>query len=273
MEKFLALADTKSFSAAARRLRVTQPAITLAVASLEHSLNCKLVARNGAHIELTHEGNIVADTARHMRQTYSTMEAQLHNAADSVRRIGVIDTVARLLFPPEPSIAKTEDEIRIDNSTRIIDWVAQGIVDTGIITAQSKALGRRFHTIALNPEPFVLVHAKPHAITDVITDWLACNADSTSFAIFSRALKDHGITATPILYCTSMELLLDLARAGKGTALLPKHMAEADIASSQLHPLAEFTVERPLWLISRRGSEPHYLNALAADVNARIISA
>jgi DNA-binding transcriptional LysR family regulator len=44
-KKFLAVAETGSFSAAAKKLHVTQPAITLAIGSLERAFGVKLYTR------------------------------------------------------------------------------------------------------------------------------------------------------------------------------------------------------------------------------------
>ena len=69
-----------------------------------------------------------------------------------------------------------------------------------------------------------------------------------------------------------MELLLDLARADKGAALLPRHMTRDAISAQELYDIGGFTIERPLWLIVRRGDEPTYLNTLAAEINAQLLS-
>src|SRR6185437_309706 len=76
--KFLAVAETGSFSAAAGRLRVTQPAITIAVASLEHSLGVKLYVRRHKPLELTAEGRAVVEAARKIAREDDTMRAALH---------------------------------------------------------------------------------------------------------------------------------------------------------------------------------------------------
>ncbi len=75
--KFLALAETGSFSAAARSLRVTQPAVSLAVVSLEHALGVRLYVRRNRPIVLTPEGEIVAKSAQGMRAEFDHMRAAL----------------------------------------------------------------------------------------------------------------------------------------------------------------------------------------------------
>ena len=56
LQAFLAVADTGSVQAAARRLHVTQPSVSAAVAALERELGADLLERQGRVIRLTPAG-------------------------------------------------------------------------------------------------------------------------------------------------------------------------------------------------------------------------
>ena len=53
---FLMVAETTSFSRAAEKLFITQPAISKRIATLEDSLDCKLFDRLGKKVQLTQAG-------------------------------------------------------------------------------------------------------------------------------------------------------------------------------------------------------------------------
>ena len=53
---FLMVAETQSFSRAAEKLFLTQPAISKRIATLEDSLDCQLFDRLGKNIQLTQAG-------------------------------------------------------------------------------------------------------------------------------------------------------------------------------------------------------------------------
>ncbi len=53
---FLMVAETQSFSRAAEKLFITQPAISKRIATLETSLDCKLFDRLGKRVQLTQAG-------------------------------------------------------------------------------------------------------------------------------------------------------------------------------------------------------------------------
>jgi DNA-binding transcriptional LysR family regulator len=75
---FNAVARHRSFSAAARALRMTQPGLTKAVRRLEASLQCALFVRLPRGVALTEQGQALL---RHASQ----LEIQLQDARDEVR--------------------------------------------------------------------------------------------------------------------------------------------------------------------------------------------
>ena len=64
LKAFQAVADKGSFSEAASRLFITQPAISKRIAALELQLNCKLFDRIGRSVHLTQAGEILLPKAR-----------------------------------------------------------------------------------------------------------------------------------------------------------------------------------------------------------------
>lgn len=55
---FSAVAELLSFTAAARRLRVSQPSVTRQIAALEHELGLQVLRRSKQHVELTDAGRV-----------------------------------------------------------------------------------------------------------------------------------------------------------------------------------------------------------------------
>ena len=66
---FLAVADEGSFSAAARKLGVSQPAVSLQISALEQMLGFSLFER-GPVLRLTPSGETFRDYARRIQQAY-----------------------------------------------------------------------------------------------------------------------------------------------------------------------------------------------------------
>lgn len=63
---FVAAAEEENFSAAARKLHLSQPAVSFQIQSLEQHLNVQLFHRDGRHITLTEAGHELLPLAREM---------------------------------------------------------------------------------------------------------------------------------------------------------------------------------------------------------------
>ena len=66
LEVFLAAAETENFSAAARKLHLTQPAVSQQIQSLEKRLQLDLFQRDGKRITLTEAGQALVPMAREL---------------------------------------------------------------------------------------------------------------------------------------------------------------------------------------------------------------
>ncbi|GAA1859682.1 LysR family transcriptional regulator [Asanoa iriomotensis] len=64
LRTFVAVAEERSFSRAATRLRTAQSAVSRTVQALERELGNPLFARTNHHVELTKLGHATLDTAR-----------------------------------------------------------------------------------------------------------------------------------------------------------------------------------------------------------------
>ena len=95
-----AVADTGSFSAAARRLHTVQSNVSTHVARLERELGAVLVDRTTG--TMTAEGEVVVDRARRVQHEIESLRADvasmLHEVSGPVR-LGCIGTVSRWLVP------------------------------------------------------------------------------------------------------------------------------------------------------------------------------
>jgi DNA-binding transcriptional LysR family regulator len=270
--KFLAVADTGSFSAAAKQLHVTQPAITIAVASLEHSLGVKLYVRRRAPIELTPEGRVVVEAARSIAQVDDEMRTTLLKVLPpQQRQIGLIDSIAHLLYAsPTGRLLLGNVEVMVDNSRRILREIADGTLELGVITGQPAPLGPELTVRKLHNEEFVFVASPEHTSADTgrIDDWLATNRDSTSYQYFTQQFILKGLRVTPVFYSASMELLRDMAIAGKGTALLPRHIVHESLEKGSLKVIKTKPIYRPIWVVTRSSDRSSTAKKFAAQASA-----
>lgn len=79
LEDFIALAGTRSFSQAAEKRFVTQPAFSRRIRSLEDALGLTLVNRQRTPVELTEAGQLFLVTARSVVEQLGQVVRHLHH--------------------------------------------------------------------------------------------------------------------------------------------------------------------------------------------------
>jgi DNA-binding transcriptional LysR family regulator len=133
MEAFVLVVDSGSFSAAARRLNVGQPAISKSVAHLEERLGVKLLVRSKRGLAPTEAGLNFYERARRSIQEADEAELSARGAGRGLSgklRICAAVTFARIhLMPRLPEFLARHPDLELDVmlDDRNIDLVQEGV--------------------------------------------------------------------------------------------------------------------------------------------------
>mgnify|MGYP000527697739 CR=1 FL=1 len=106
---FLSVAELQSFSEAAEKLHLTQPAVSKRIATLEKQLDCRLFDRIGRHVHLTEAGRSLLPVAQRVLQELRNARRQINDLRGTVAgRLTMGIANARLLADGE-QIYNAED--------------------------------------------------------------------------------------------------------------------------------------------------------------------
>src|SRR5215467_8921920 len=103
MEAFVLVVDTGSFSAAARRLNVGQPAVSKLIAQLEERLGVKLLVRSTRGLNATEAGLKFYEHARRSIEEAEEAELAARGAGSALAgklRVSAPVTFARIVLMP-----------------------------------------------------------------------------------------------------------------------------------------------------------------------------
>jgi DNA-binding transcriptional LysR family regulator len=141
---FCAVVERKSFSQAAERLGVTQPAVSLQVRSLEKRLGRKLLDRSGRRVEPTEAGAALYRSAQRMLQLEEQLVDELQ-AADGGELGGTLhvgastgpgSTVVPVLLcefhRANPGVAVS---LSISDTQSVVERVAERELELGVVGA------------------------------------------------------------------------------------------------------------------------------------------
>ena len=146
---FCEVVDRKSFSQAAERLGVTQPAVSLQIRSLEKRLGTKLLDRSGRRVEPTESGQRLYRAAQRMLSVEGQLFEELAGEDGALRgeltlgaSTGPGGTVVPVLLGefqrehPELTVA-----LSISDTNRVIEQVAERELELGIVGASPRHRG------------------------------------------------------------------------------------------------------------------------------------
>ena len=268
LHALIAIAETGSLSAAARRLRLTQPALTASLQRLEVAVGVGLVARHSRGAVLTEEGQYVLQKARDVVHDVGQI-ALVHDSlalepAGEVR-LGLPTTVAGGLIPELiPLMQARYPQIRLHvveaMSGVLQEQLQLGRLDLAVLFDSAPWAGLRC-TPLLTETLYLLVPANhPLAALPAVdletVAALSLVLPSVANSIRKRiemACHAKGLTLTVLADVDSLPGLLGLVRAGYCT-VLPKYLAKGEIDAGGI---VAVIVENPtlrwmLYLATRR---------------------
>jgi len=150
---FVAVVEKKSFSQAAERLGVTQPAVSLQIQALEKRLGVQLVDRSGRRVEPTEAGQRFYRNAQRVLAAEQQLFDELDEGDRLVGRLelgastgpggSVVPVVLAELARtnPELSVALT-----VADTHRIVELVADRAVELGVV-----GFAKRHRSVAFEP--------------------------------------------------------------------------------------------------------------------------
>lgn len=155
LEYLKALVHHGSFSQAAKKLRITQPALSLQIRKLEEEVEFQLLDRRKRPIQLTPEGEIFFQKAIEIIKMVNDLKQVSLEMSDDIKgflRIGIIPTLAPYLVPLfiynlNKSYPHLQLEITELKTEEIIRQVKMGTLDCGVLSTPVFAVGVLFERL------------------------------------------------------------------------------------------------------------------------------
>jgi len=170
---FHSVAQHSSFTAAARRLQLTQPTLSLQVKSLEKELGVQLLERTSKRVALTREGEVLFDLASRLFDTEREMETIFHDRTllEPTRlTVATNQSVAAHILPARLEVytkrfPKVEINIHNMRTGDIVTSVLNGSTDVGIVLIDPAVSGLTARKVL--PYEMVLVTPRDHPLSMV----------------------------------------------------------------------------------------------------------
>jgi len=238
------------FRAAAEKLKLTQPAVSMRMRELERVVGGPLFVHEKHRVKLSALGRDLAAYAERLMSFTREGERQLI-APRSLRglvRIGVADSYAltdlpEVLLEIERRYPEVRIEIDVDFSAKLDRRLARGELDLAILTSPTPGPDIRaepLQDLRLRWVAGRRVKLPPGAVTPqslreqpILTN----PAPSHLFATIRSWFATAGVEPQRLNTCNSLTVMARLAAAGFGVTLVPIDVFRAEIAAGDLRVL------------------------------------
>lgn len=260
---FNTVADEGGMSRAAKKLHISQPTVSQAVAELEKYYGVKLFERLSQKIYLTKEGELMLSFSRHILDSFEQMEdAVSHIAEKPSLRIGCSVSVGiclmnDILDEAKKRMPECEINVLVANSSDVEQAILNNEVDLGIVEGILKS--KDLNLTSVCEDELVIVCGKDHRLSkekkitlDMLEgqDYISRESGSTERNQIEKIFEDHGISLKRVFSSTSTEAIKNAVIRGHGIAVFSKKVVEKECREGTLVilPLEGHTVKREIHL-------------------------
>jgi DNA-binding transcriptional LysR family regulator len=227
--------DLGSFSAAAQRLEISQPAVSLQMRELERRLGIRLIERVGRRVTATAAGDELLDHARRIDgAVMAALDAMMRHSEGTVGRVrlGTGATACIYFLPPilrslRSKFPGLDIVVSTGNTSAILKSIEENKIDIGLVTLP--APGRVFEVSPVLDDEFVLLaqgavvqHAgkiTPSALAKL--PLILYESGAHTRVLIDQWAMRAGISLKPVMELGSVEAIKEVVGAGFGCGVIP----------------------------------------------------
>lgn len=245
-------AREKNITRAAEILCITQPAVTMQIKALEHTLGLKLIRKSGKDFQLTEVGGVLFAYTVRIFDIVEEMEHSLKGHTDLTKgslTLGTTRSFARHLMPRllsrfQERYPGVRLSLKVGSSQEIADGLVSFKYDLGIIGRLS--YGGKLKAMPYTKEEFCVVTPSHHrfakqetiSLQDLQNEPIIIRepGSGSRYAILSL-LRSHNITPSFLVEAGSVEFIKEYVIQGRGISILYRPEVEREVNMGLMHCL------------------------------------
>ena len=240
LNTFITVVEKNSFSAAAKTLGLSQPAVSFQVQAIEKELGAPLLERRGAGLTLTPAGEETLVSAGRIIKTYQELLSFITEARETVTGRLVLEAstipgeflVPRFIAEFKKTYPQVEITLNISDSGQVIQRLSAHEADIGFIGALPAKLPKGMSSEPFAEDVLTLVIPASHALAGrkqvsikslFSQPFIMREKGSGTRATFVNALVKAGLKPsdlTVVLELDGNQAVLSAVEAGLGVAVI-----------------------------------------------------
>ncbi|WP_461390020.1 selenium metabolism-associated LysR family transcriptional regulator [Desulfosporosinus fructosivorans] len=259
---FCMVTRLQSFSKAAKKLHMSQPAVSTHVKNLEEYYQGQLFDRTPQGVTLTKAGEVFHTYALRLLEVQDEMEQQLETVFKHENNqivIGASTTIGNVSLPCSIYLFKEQYPevelcLNIANAEEVLNMVMAEEVDIGVVEGDTESSSLK--SLHVTSDELVLIVPPQHPAEGVITvqDFLKHplimrEAGSGTRKILATALARHGYSVNQLNVITEMKntyAIKSAVEAGLGGSVMPLLAVRKEAYTGTLKVLRIIDMDMPL---------------------------
>jgi len=236
LRTFAHVIESGSFTAAAQRLKLSQPAISLQMKQLEGRLGVRLIDRVGRRLSATAAGE---ELLTHARRIEGTVTAALdamkrHSKGTAGRvRLGTGATACIYFLPPilrslRNRFPDLDIVVSTGNTSVVLKSIEENTIDMGLVTLP--ASGRMFDVRGVLDDEFVAIASTtaielPARVTPrelAKLPLVLYEGGANTRLLLDQWAVRAGVSLKPVMELGSVEAIKEVVGAGLGCGVVPR---------------------------------------------------
>lgn len=235
LKYFIAIAEERQITAAAKKLHIAQPPLSYQLSLLEQELGVTLVKRGPRNVELTDAGQLLYKRAEQILDMTSSTAREVESYGKGMRGVLSIGAVSSSggIVPNQRMLEFTRHypeiqfEIHEGNTFAIIEMLEKGIVDLGIVRTPFQH--EHFHCRYSALEPMTAIMARNRVCGSKEASVTLAELEKEPLIIYRRfealiheAFSEEGLS--PFVCCLNDDARTTYIWAQKsfGVGIIPK---------------------------------------------------
>jgi len=280
---FKIVCEELSFSKAAERVAISQPAVSKNIKSLEDHYGVSLFKRKGTSIELSKDGKYLYQKARIILSKYREIEDYFLKVSKGIPShliIGCSTTISQYLLPSilisiHKKYPKLEIELRDANSTSIEQMISNEVIDFGIVEGNHHNKDLKY--LPFVKDEIVLIHKagtdSPIAMKTKDLESLRLlrrELGSGTDAVLASHLKKHHIHLKhPSMRIGSTLAIKSMVEENPELyAFVSIHAIRKELKNQKLEiiDIENFEIYRAFNFVTRQGNQNRFFEQIQNDI-------
>lgn len=263
LKAFVATAEFKKMSEAAKHLYISQPTVSQIISELEKEYGTPLFERQTRELRITPAGEILLKSAREIIAIHESLDRNMKSLnARRPLRVGATLTVGDTMISDLAVLLKErcpdiDLSVTVHNTRRIEDMLLRSELDLAL------SEGVINHPDIVTKPVFVdhlcLICGKTHpfASRDAIAlrelrdqEFILRERGSGTRAIFEKIMSEHNLPFVAKWECNSSRAIAEAVRRGLGLGFISDRCVQEEIRSGEIFPcpLPEISMSRFFYL-------------------------